>query len=305
MTVATHKSHTVWRRHCAVALLIVASSAAHAQTHVANARTLARTVNVLRSSASELTNPATTEPYQLYVSLPASYDSTARYPVLIVLDGDNDFPLAVSLAEAVRGECELKFPPIIVGIGDGAGIDQPGNRRQRDYTPTVSTVSWARGDGGAAAFLTFVERSVLPWISANYATNGQRALFGYSYGGLLAAHALLTTPAIAQTWLLGSPSLFYDNKLVIRAANVPASQSSGSPSRVFLSAGGLEDWAISGNGEFVEALRKSSAATKEIASTIIPGVGHSLGKPEAMLRALVWSYCSDKQRDGFLRTPAH
>lgn len=267
-------------------LLAPSPGVLHAQAPSATAQ-----VPLARAVRHELVNGATGERYLLDVALPRGFDPAKRHPVVIVLDGDDDFPLAASLAEAVRSECELATPPIIVGIGDGFGIDQPGNRRGRDYTPTRSDVSWARGEGGAAAFLRFLGDEALPFIDRTYPTNGDRALFGYSYGGLFVAYALAEQPALARTWLLGSPSLFYDNNWAVRRATTLASPV-GRPVRVFMSAGAREDWAIEGNVAFTKALRARVGAEVELASVTLSGVGHSLGKPEAMRRALAWNACT-------------
>jgi predicted alpha/beta superfamily hydrolase len=231
--------------------------------------------------------------YQVDVAFPVGADRTVPRPVILVLDGDDDFAMAARAAEAVRGECELPVPPLVVGIGDGASIGAPGNRRDRDYTPVPSEVSWARGAGGAAAFVRFLAEDLVPSIERAYRTTGSRALFGFSYGGLLGATALLERPALADAWLLGSPSLFYGDQWAITRAR----RATSTPARLFLAAGSREDWAIEGNRAFAAALAASGHAPRDLASVVIPGAGHALAKPQAMLRAFAWLSCTGPVRD--------
>jgi predicted alpha/beta superfamily hydrolase len=285
-----HARHVLSIRLLGAGLLLAPLGA----TAQATARPTPPPVGIARTMRQTLVVTVTGERYTIDVALPRGFDGTKRHPVVLVLDGDDDFPLAAALSEAVRAECELAVAPIVVGIGDGAGIDMPGSRRGRDYTPTRSDVSWARGEGGAATFLRVLTTDVIPFIEQRYPTNGERALFGYSYGGLFVAYALAEQPSLARTWLMGSPSLFYDdNWAVKRAATIAPT---GQPVRVFLSAGARESWAVEGNAAFASALRAHAGAGLELASVTLDGVGHSLGKPEAMRRALAWNACTGATR---------
>lgn len=80
------------------------------------------------------------EEYTLKIHLPDNYDKTKKFPVIYILDGEDAFPFAAEYLKLIRIECESQ-EPILVGISDGAKIGEKGNKRNRDYTPTVSKVS--------------------------------------------------------------------------------------------------------------------------------------------------------------------
>ncbi|MCU0636734.1 MAG: alpha/beta hydrolase-fold protein [Gemmatimonadaceae bacterium] len=270
-------------------LLLVVSRGAAAQPAVAIAGT----------AAYEVRHPRSGERYELSVALPRGADAKTARPVLYVLDGTEDFPLAQAVADLVRAECELTLPPLVVGIGDGARIDAPGNRRNRDYTPTRSEVTWARGDGGAHAFLAFLEESVFPFIGARYAVTTDRALFGFSYGGLFGAYVLAERPGTFAAYLLGSPSVFYDSATVQRALSRTASAAADAPRpRVLLTAGALEDWAIEGNRDYAQALRARFGPQMVVESVTLPAVGHAMGKLDAMRLMIARTYCPPSRTRG-------
>lgn len=242
-----------------------------------------------------ITNRTSGDRYVLSVMLPRGADTTVSRPLLLVLDGTEDFALAAALTDITRAECELTAAPLLVAISDGARIDAPGNRRGRDYTPTRSTTSWAQGDGGAPTFLTFMREELLPFIAAHYRVTDDRTLFGYSYGGLFAAFTLLESPQLFSRWILGSPSTFYDNSVVVRRT-AQAAPLAGVAPRVLLTAGQREQWAIDGNREYVAALRARFGTAATIDTVVFPGVGHAMGKLEAMQRGLSWAYCGARGR---------
>lgn len=249
-------------------------------------------VSVPTSALWTLTRQETGERYEISVRTPQGGDATTPRPLLFVLDGTEDFALAAALADITRSECEARVAPLVVAIGDGARIDAPGNRRGRDYTPSVSTVSWARGDGGAAGFLRFVSDEVLPFVAARYPVSGPRTLFGYSYGGLFAAYALLERPALFDQWVLGSPSVFYDSALVVRRARDVPAAALAHPPRILLTAGSKESWAVDGNRDFVAALRHHFGPQVDVTSITLPDVGHAMGKVGAMVRGFAWANCA-------------
>ena len=84
-----------------------------------------------------------------------------------------------------------------------------------DYTPLLGVTGPAR-EGGADLFLDFIERELKPLIGTLAPLDPARqALYGHSYGGLCTLHALFTRPAMFQTWLAASPSIWYRERVVL------------------------------------------------------------------------------------------
>jgi predicted alpha/beta superfamily hydrolase len=264
-----------------LAVVALAAQSLHAQSVPATIPGAARWI---------VTNRVSGDRYELSAMLPRGADATEPRGLLLVLDGTEDFALAASVADVVRAECEIVKAPLVVAIGDGARIDMPGNRRGRDYTPTPSTVSWSRGDGGAPAFLAFLREQVLPDIGVRYRVTDERTFFGYSYGGLFGAYALTEAPSLFSRWILGSPSVFYDNNLVVRRARL-LEPDTASTTRVLLTAGSKEQWAVDGNVQFAAALRSRLGARATIDTAVFSGIGHAMGKLEAMRYGFSWAGC--------------
>ncbi len=148
--------------------------------------------------------------YDIYIHYPAGYDTAKKkFPVLYVVDGDNDFSPSLEYLGLMMAEYHIQ-EPILVAIGDGGLIGSPGNKRNRDFTPTATKNS--PESGGAADFLGFIEKELMPMIDSKYKSDpANRTLYGYSMGGLFGSYVLFTKPALFKNILIGSPALGYDN----------------------------------------------------------------------------------------------
>lgn len=145
------------------------------------------------------------------VSLPRNYDrdSTARYPVIYVLDGES---LGDLTAATVRFYSSTNVMPraIVVAI--------PNEDRNRDFTPApVGTFTPPTPtSGGADKFLSFLESDVMPAVEQRYRTLPFRVLIGHSLGGLFAAHAAAARPGMFNAFVIMEPSLWWNNEEPLR-----------------------------------------------------------------------------------------
>ncbi len=109
----------------------------------------------------------------------------------------------------------------------------PNTNRTRDLTPTHTTVGFdgkesefLKSSGGGNKFLQFVREELFPKIESSYRTHPYRILVGHSFGGLLALHAFLDHPDMFQSFVAIDPSLWWDDKVLVkRAADRLARQS--------------------------------------------------------------------------------
>lgn len=158
--------------------------------------------------------------YELYIQLPKSYkDTKANYPFIIVNDTSFAFPITNG-AMALMGGAVVK-EAIVVGISYSKGDDRMVSRT-RDYTPTFSPVdkngnsSTARmASGHAKEYVDFIERQVIPLLKEKYRIDPKKSVFvGHSYGGLLGTYILFKKPHLFTDYIIGSPSLWYDNRVM-------------------------------------------------------------------------------------------
>ena len=154
------------------------------------------------------------------VYLPASYHNDrylqSSYPVLFLLDGELFFHPASGMVDYMGGLGGQIPELIVVGVRH--------ENRTHELTPTKSIHDFRKGktsptlseSGGGEKFLQFVTQELMPRIDSDYRTRPFRILFGHSFGGLLAAHAFLKNQNEFQAFILADPSLWWDERIVLK-----------------------------------------------------------------------------------------
>lgn len=159
------------------------------------------------------------------VWLPAGYgDPGRRFPVLFLLDGaeDQDFQHIAGLAQvlALNGQYG---DMIVVGVAD--------KDRQHDLTFPSSDprdLKDAPTSGGSADFRRYLETELQPAIDARFRTGGRRVIIGESLAGLFVVETFLKQPKLFDGYIAISPSLWWDNGSLVKAApDLLASQPPG------------------------------------------------------------------------------
>lgn len=145
---------------------------------------------------------------------PAPGFSQQKYPVVYLLDGDGNFNSVVGMIQylsQVNGNTACP-EMIIVGISN--------TNRNRDLTPTKTgddpslknlPPSIKTASGGGEAFLSFIEKELMPYIDATYPTQPYKILIGHSFGGLTAMNALINHTKLFNTYIAVDPSMWWDN----------------------------------------------------------------------------------------------
>ena len=189
--------------------------------------------------------------YRIFISVPSIAPPEEGYPVLYVLDANAAFPVAAFLARSAvsRRDVTGHRPPLVVGIGYPGDTDFDVDARRRDYTLMREATDISAKEGGADRFLDFIEKELKPFIAAKYSVDTKRqALFGHSFGGLFVLHALFTRPSAFSTYLASSPSIWWQDKLVLtELPGLLVKTKSGAAPRVQISVGALEDQPRKGN----------------------------------------------------------
>ena len=184
-------------------------------------RGLGAPYEILGSEVWDVPDPASGRSYQVFVALPATYadNPDKRYPVLYVTDADYGFPLVWQMARRLNVEGRRIEDFILVGLSYGKGEGGMQSRR-RDYTPTINGPSGTPADavhGGARGYMDYLQSQVLPFVAQRYRSDeGRRLFLGHSYGALLGTQLLLERPGLFSGYILGSPSYWYDGKVMER-----------------------------------------------------------------------------------------
>lgn len=151
----------------------------------------------------------------ILVRTPPGYQANGlRYPVLYMTDGDAHIAHTTSTIEFLARNGRIP-ELIVVGITN--------TDRTRDLTPTNammlgpdSSAIELPTSGGADKFLKFIETEVIPHVEGRYRTQPYRILAGHSFGGLFAIHTMLSRPSLFNAFISVSPSLQWDNQLLIK-----------------------------------------------------------------------------------------
>ncbi|MHC3906984.1 alpha/beta hydrolase [Achromobacter marplatensis] len=197
------------------------------------------------SEVWDVPDPVSKRGYQVFVALPPSYAKQPQrsYPVLYVTDADYAFPIIRQLARRLNVEGPQIEEFILVGLSYGKGEDG-GISRQRDYTPTPNGPSTAPPNaihGQAQAYQQYLRDQVKPFINARYrAAPGRTIFLGHSYGALLGTQILFTEPGLFSSYILGSPSLWYDKRHALKLEASYAKQNQDLKANVYLYVGAYE-----------------------------------------------------------------
>lgn len=200
---------------------------------------------VLGTEVHEVEDVVRKRIYPLFVSLPPDYAANPRrrYPVVYVTDADYGFPMLRLIGRRMNVEGPRIEDFILVGLGYATGEDGMTSRR-RDYTPTPRGPSGAppgARHGESRQYVAHLRDTVLPFVDARWRTDPARRVYvGHSYGGLLGAEMLLSEPGLFSGYVLGSPSLWFDKRHLLR--ELPARLQKAPPlrARVYLYVGELE-----------------------------------------------------------------
>jgi len=200
----------------------------------------------------------------LRVWLPPGYDdaenSTRRYPVLYLNDGQNLFEPSISFTgvewqvdeTAERLIREGQIPPMIV-----VGIDNAGKDRLREYmsyrslNPTMLRVQGSR-------YPNFLIKEVMPFVAEMYRIASgpeNTGLGGSSLGALISLYTAASHPGWFGRLLLESPSLWASNRQMIKESRTVKQW----PQRIFLAAGTAEAGREDRDRSMVDDVRELAA----------------------------------------------
>jgi predicted alpha/beta superfamily hydrolase len=197
-------------------LVLLPTALLHAQTPAAKPVTI--------GTADTIWSPTLKETRRFLVYTPPSYNDTTyqprRYPVLYLLDGDAHFHsvsgLAQILGTGVNGTYVVP-EMIIVAISN--------TNRMRDMTPTRADRDPAgkpqpgfAASGGMAPFLGFIKNELIPRVEQTYRTAPYRVFVGHSLGGITTINALYTMPETFNAYVAIDPSLWWDNRVLLKQA---------------------------------------------------------------------------------------
>jgi predicted alpha/beta superfamily hydrolase len=248
-------------------------------------------VKIEGTEVREIQSTITGEKYFIHVGLPRSYsDSVESYPALYIMDADGAFGTCTEISRLLTLNKEVP-EMIIVGIAYGVSFKEYLFNRQRDYTPTA--VDEYAGSGGGEKFFRFIHEELIPFIDTEYRVKkSERAICGFSYGGLFVLYTLFHKPEMFNRYLAGSPSFYWDNSVTFEYEQKYFERSSNLPVRLFMSVGSLENQEayIQPLNQFTEILNSRGYSGLQLNSIILDDETHYSSFGNAFTKGLKWLF---------------
>lgn len=180
---------------------------------------------------------------QIYIHVPKqdSANPNMTFPVLYLLDGENHFHILSAYIDYLS-HYEIIPPIMVVGI-----ISKD---RRTDLTPTKSTIDYFgkvdstyNTSGGNEHFFQFMQAELMPYIETNYKAGSYKIFAGHSFGGITTINCMLTHPDMFNAYIAISPSLWWDNKYILKLVENKLTQSVSLNKSFFYSVGneGIKD----------------------------------------------------------------
>lgn len=221
---------------------------------------------ILGSEMHMMDSRYTGRTYRITISLPLGYaapageewpfdDVPAVWPVVYVLDGNWYFGMVTDIIRPMAW-CGGTTDAIVVGIGYAEDQDPIAafrasfTQRDLDLAPTwdesieksESQRNRPSPQGDASNFRKFIKDELLPFVEKAYRTAPtRRILVGHSLGGLFALLSLFEMPDLFDTLIIGSPSLWYGNRIAFRQEKAFSKKHRKIPAKVYLYVGELEE----------------------------------------------------------------
>ena len=216
--------------------------------------------------------------YQVGIWFPFSYaHSTTRYPVLYVLDGDYAFGLAVGVMPTLIGAGEAP-EVIVVGIAyDGLrDWSEHALLREQDFCP--SDLGQPSCVPKALPLSAFLQHELFPLVERDYrGLPEDRALFGFSAGGLYALQTLFVQPGLLRRCVAASCTWPGADDYLMKGEGANAAGTPDSEIDLFLAVGGRETEQLEGFGELAGRLSGQAHPHWRVTTTIYDGEGHGSG----------------------------
>ena len=225
--------------------------------------------------------------YRMWVQLPEGYDTTKKYATIYVLDpddaaegGNSNFTYVAKLCQKTSNDLG-KQNVIVVGI-------RHGDFREIDYTPTKFTTTGFSGEGGSEKFVNFIKKELIPRIEQDFNADTSRlnrAIIGHSLGGLCGAYAFTKHNEAFANYLLLSPSLIYDNEIILQYEQEIRASIQSKKQLVYLGVGGTEPNMVPPTDLLYQRLKKYYPDC-QTELYINPGKGHNSSKDDNIKNAL-------------------
>ncbi len=148
---------------------------------------------------------------EIYIGLPANFNDTTVYPVIVLLDAEWLFPAFYGITK-LMGQMEEIPDCIVVGLT----LNDSFNDYGMEFAPKITGIPQS---GHADKMLDFFSKELFPFIESTYSGSKERIIWGHSApGGLFCTYLLLGSDEQFSGIISSSPNL-RGNQEYINAEN--------------------------------------------------------------------------------------
>ena len=206
--------------------------------------------------------------------MPPAYekDTTARYPVIYMLDGESSFNDLENMGpewqidEVINAACQNGHKGSIV-----VGINQAEDR-DAEYTPFVNEDN---PNAHGAQFSKWVAEDLKSWIDTTYRTQpepGSTCIGGISRSGMMAYYMIMAHPHVFGNAIIQSPSMWVDHD---RLLAMELTKEQVKDKKFFISVGENEGKIMVPHArEIYEKFQKEGLSEDQVTFKIIENEGH-------------------------------
>jgi len=228
--------------------------------------------------------------YKLYIKLPVDYDPKKQYDIIFLLDPEYSFGIAANITDHLVQRNDM--PPVVL-VGIGYSVDNYKLNRTRDYTPTKTSKGGYSEEiishsGGGESFYTFIISELFPFIDSSVGKAKTKTLVGHSYGGLFASWMLLAKPFTFDRLIIVSPSLWYDEQLMLKEAE--SNELTTIHSKAYFTTGSLEEKRMIGDLVRLKEIFKSRNTSFEHKIVITSDENHDTIFPTGFSKGLRYTF---------------
>lgn len=222
--------------------------------------------------------------FEIYISLPATYDTNARYSVVYYCDANLKSGNTLrELLSSPSYNSKLKNY-IFVGIGH---IGNYHVLRRRDYIlPFINgndTVAKNKDYGHVDDFYAYLKEELIPSINSRYKTNAaNNSILGHSLGGLFAFYCLFKNDDLFAKYFALSPALWIDNYSIYRFNKIKTGFST--PRFMYFASGGNEtmNHILKGSNEAKQFLDQKKYTNLQYIYDVHPAKTHNSQVPVSL-----------------------
>lgn len=225
------------------------------------------------------------------VSYPLSFPGKGKaYPLMIVLDGEDYFDWVSGMVRYYHNVGRVP-EMLVVGVRS--------LNRWRDFTPTRANIpdgTAVPDSGGGQKFISFLLDELIPDLEKKVPLTPYRIIFGHSLAGLISVQALLDEDAAFSAAIATSPSLWWDNEVLLR--KLDEKKSPVGRKKLFLAVGNEGPTMSTPIDHFSQKLRERYGEHLEQAFHCLPEASHQTLPFHVMASALESVFDFWPQKEG-------